>query len=180
MTNKFFITREFDGKLAEILPDLDEAIEKQARLRDGEIDFYINSPGGSTYVLNSFLTLIEQAQLQGIVVNTLVMGSAGSAGSLLAAAGTPGHRYISRHGQHAIHYGSVGGRPTNPEEARRAFEQYELHFQESFDRYMEYGKFTKKKLDKMLRDEYCYLSAEDSVKYGLADHITSKPSAKEK
>lgn len=172
MTNKFFITRKFDDKLAEMLPDLEEAIEKQARLRDGEIELYIDSLGGSAYVLKSFLTLIEQAQLNEVSVRTLVMGSAGSAGSLLAAAGTPGHRYISRHGSHRIHYGATSSYVTNPDEAEDAAGWYAQHFEWVIGRYLENSKFTRKKLDKLLRSEYTSLSAEESIKYGLADHIT--------
>lgn len=125
-------------------------------------------------VLKSYLMAFDMAKELDVTVKTYVMGEAASAGSLLAAAGTPGERYIYQYGHHYLHYGRTFSQPTNPEEAERSAEYAKMHFQWVHARYMEHGKFTKATLDKLMKDEYGRLDAEEALKHSLADHIVGK------
>lgn len=108
--NKFFILHHFNEQLRDgIVIPLTREIEKQSKLRNGQIDIYINSRGGDGMLCWYIVRLIEMAKARGIIVRTIVMETAYSAGSIVACAGSPGHRYISKTAEHCVHYGSQPG-----------------------------------------------------------------------
>ena len=81
---------------------------------DRSINLYINSPGGS---VTSGMSIYDTMQFIKCPVHTIVMGQAASMGSLLAAAGEPGHRYILPNARHMIHQplGGASGQATDVE-----------------------------------------------------------------
>ena len=72
-----------------------------------DINFYINSPGGS---VTSGLSIYDVMQFVKPDVATYVMGQAASMGSLLASAGAKGKRFILPNARHMIHQPSGGAR----------------------------------------------------------------------
>lgn len=81
-------------------------LEDQKRGQD--INFYINSPGGS---LDDTLAIYDTMQFISSEVGTFCIGRAYSGGSVLLAAGQPGKRHILPHAKVMIHqpYGGVTG-----------------------------------------------------------------------
>lgn len=77
----------------------------EAENPEKQIYLYINSPGGS---VTAGLALYDTMQYIQSPVSTLCMGQAASMGSLLLAAGEPGHRYILPHASVMIHQPSGG------------------------------------------------------------------------
>jgi len=81
---------------------------------DKAISFYINSPGGS---VTAGMAIYDTMQFIKPPIHTIVMGQAASMGSLLATAGTKGHRYILPNARHMIHQplGGASGQATDVE-----------------------------------------------------------------
>ena len=134
-----------------------------------DILFYINSPGGS---VTAGMSIYDTMQFVKCDVQTIVMGQAASMGSLLAAAGAPGKRHILPNARHMIHQplGGASGQATDVEiQARELLRWKEVlttiyvtHTGRSFDTL---------KVD-MERDNF--MTAQQSVEYGLADRMISR------
>ena len=75
---------------------------------DGDINVYINSPGGS---VTSGLAVYDTLQYVKCEINTFCIGQAASMGAILMAAGTKGKRYALPHSRVMIHqpWGGVQG-----------------------------------------------------------------------
>ena len=137
-----------------------------------DILFYINSPGGS---VTAGMSIYDTMQFVKCDVSTIVMGQAASMGSLLAAAGARGKRHILPNARHMIHQplGGASGQATDVEiQARELLRWKEVlttiyvqHTGKSFDVL---------KAD-MERDNF--MTAEQSVDYGLADRVITKRDA---
>jgi len=134
-----------------------------------DILFYINSPGGS---VTAGMSIYDTMQYIKPDVRTIVMGQAASMGSLLASAGAPGKRMILPNARHMIHQplGGAEGQATDVEiQARELLRWkqvltniYVQHTGKSFDQL---------KAD-MERDNF--MTAEQSVAYGLADRVIQR------
>lgn len=72
-----------------------------------EIFFYINSPGG---VVTAGMSIYDTMQFIRCPVSTLCVGQAASMGSLLLAAGAPGHRFALPNARVMVHQPSGGFR----------------------------------------------------------------------
>jgi ATP-dependent Clp protease protease subunit len=133
---------------------------------DRSINLYINSPGGS---VTSGMSIYDTMQFIKCPVHTIVMGQAASMGSLLAAAGEPGHRYILPNARHMIHQplGGASGQATDVEiQARELLRwkevlinMYVLHTRQDHEQLR----------TDMERDRF--MTAQEAVNYGLADQI---------
>lgn len=140
---------------------------------DKDISFYINSPGGS---VTAGMSIYDTMQFIKCEVSTIVIGQAASMGSLLAASGAPGKRFILPNARHMIHQplGGASGQATDVEiQARELLrwkrvltEIYVRHTNKSYES-LEYD---------MERDNY--LTAGQSVAYGLADKILDRRDTK--
>ena len=133
---------------------------------DKEIHFYINSPGG---LVSAGLAIYDTMQYIKPSVSTLCVGQAASMGSLLLAAGEKGKRFCLPNSRIMIHqpFGGYQGQASD----------IEIHAKEIL--------FLKGRLNEILakhsgqsiqtigKDTYRdnFLSAEDSVKYGLVDEV---------
>ena len=133
---------------------------------DKDISLYINSPGGS---VTAGMAIYDTMQFIKPDVATIVMGQGASMGSLLAAAGAKGKRYILPNARHMIHQplGGASGQATDVEiQARELLrwkkvltDIYVTHTGQLFDEL---------RVD-MERDNF--MTAEEAVAYGLADEI---------
>jgi len=133
------------------------------------INFYINSPGGS---VTAGMSIYDTMQFIKSPVHTIVMGQAASMGSLLAASGAPGHRYILPNARHMIHQplGGASGQATDVEIQARELLRWKEVLTNIYVRHT--GKaFDQLKID-MERDNF--MTAEQSVSYGLADRVIDR------
>jgi len=139
-------------------------LESQDSKKD--ITLYINSPGG---LITAGMAIYDTMQYVRSDLQTIVIGQAASMGSLLAAAGTKGKRFILPHSRHMIHQplGGTRGQATD----------IEIHAKEIL-RWKEelidiYAKSTGQTVDKlkadMERDKF--MTSKEAVAYGLADKI---------
>jgi ATP-dependent Clp protease protease subunit len=136
---------------------------------DSDINFYINSPGGSVI---AGLSILDTMRFIKCDVSTIVMGQAASMGSLLASSGTPGKRLMLPSARHMIHQVSSGTRGTAID-MKIALEET-LKLNEYLTRiYVENTGKTYEQLEQdMSRDKF--MSAQESVEYGLVDRIIVK------
>jgi ATP-dependent Clp protease protease subunit len=121
------------------------------------INFYINSPGG-----------IKSP------VHTYVFGQAASMGSLLAQAGEPGHRYMMPHARHMIHQPSGGARGmvSDIEITYKEIQRLKEELTRIYVTHNSAGKTFEQLTKDMDRDTW--MTAEQSVAYGLVDKIVTK------
>lgn len=138
----------------------------EAENPEKDINFYINSPGGSVI---AGLSILDTMNFIKCDISTIVMGQAASMGSLLASSGTKGKRFMLPSARHMIHQVSSGTRGTAIDmkialEETLALNKYLTEI---------YVKNTGQTFDRleqdMSRDKF--MSAADSVTYGLADKV---------
>jgi ATP-dependent Clp protease protease subunit len=131
-----------------------------------DINFFINSPGGS---VTAGLAILDTMEFIRPDISTTVLGQAASMGSLLASSGTPGKRYILPNARHMIHQVSSGTRGTAIDMKIALEETLALNTRLTEIYVKNTGK-TFEQLEKdMSRD--CYMSAADALNYGLVDKI---------
>jgi ATP-dependent Clp protease protease subunit len=138
---------------------------------DKAISFYINSPGDS---VTAGMAIYDTMKFIKPDIHTIVMGQAASMGSLLAMAGTAGHRCILPNARHMIHQplGGASGQATDVEIQARELMRWKKVLTNI---YVEHTKKSYAELESdMERD--CFMTASESVTYGLADQIIEKRS----
>lgn len=169
-----FVLNDFDDNMeGNIVLDLTLQIQEQAKVKDGGIiDLYINSFGGYAHLVFHLIELVELAKRQGTVVRTIVPSVAFSAGSMLAVAGTPGERYISKAGEHLIHYGRTGSVEETPKQVERFAEYKKRDFKNTLAHYQKYANVPN--LDTEMMDDGWFIPAKDCVKWKLADKFLDK------
>jgi len=131
-----------------------------------DILFYINSPGGS---VTAGMSIYDTMQFVKCDVQTIVLGQAASMGSLLAAAGTRGKRFILPNARHMIHQplGGASGQATDVEIQARELLRWKTVLTEIYVRHT--GKTFDELRSDMERDNF--MIAEQAVSYGLADKV---------
>ena len=136
-----------------------------------DIHFYINSPGG---VITSGMAIYDVMQFVKPNVCTYVMGQACSMGSFLAQAGSPGKRYMLPHARHMIHQPSGGARGMQSDIAIQYQEITKMKemLTKLYVKHNTAGK-TYEQFEKDM-DRDTFLSAEESLAYGLIDKIVDK------
>jgi ATP-dependent Clp protease protease subunit len=135
---------------------------------DADILFYINSPGG---VVTAGMAIYDTMQFIKPDVSTIVMGQACSMGSLLAQAGAPGKRLILPNARHMIHQpsGGAGGQATDMEIQVREILKMKRSLTEIYVKHNSTGRNYADIMSDMERD--FYMTAQESVAYGLADRV---------
>jgi ATP-dependent Clp protease protease subunit len=136
---------------------------------DKPINFYINSPGGS---VTAGMSIYDTMNFIKAPVHTIVMGIAASMGSFLASAGTKGKRFILPHARHMIHQ-PLGGTQGQASDVEIQYKELQ-HWKETLTKL--YVEHTGKEYAVLERDmdRDNFMSAEESVAYGLADKIMEK------
>lgn len=167
-----FYTGDFDESLEDMMIPLIQEIQKQKVLKYGRIDLYINSFGGYAHVVNALVELVENAKSEDITVRTIVPSIAFSAGSMLAIAGTPGHRYIARTAEHLVHYGNIGSSESTPTQVERYNKWKTRDFKNTLAHYKKYCNIPN--IEEHLKDDGYFVTASEAIKWGLADHYMNK------
>ena len=163
-----------EEKIAELIQVLLYLNETNRILPEGEekkpIQFYLNTYGGSADDMFAMYDIMK-AVMQETEIHTIGVGKVMSAGTLLLAAGTKGKRKISRNCRVMIHNVAAGnfGNLPNLANELEAIQQLQDDYITAM---VANTNFTRKKLEKLLNEKVnIYLSAEEAVKYGLADEI---------
>jgi ATP-dependent protease ClpP protease subunit len=150
-----------------LISDFIKLINCNAAKKD--IDVYINSPGGDVYTLTSLLSCFKLANAQNISINTYNIGLAASCGSLLAICGNK--RYMHKKARHFVHFGQVYNEVSKSSEIEKAKEYMKNHEDFIKSLYLENTKITLEQLNKLIVDEYGWLSAQQCKKLGFCDII---------
>lgn len=163
-----------DEKIAEItqgLLYLNESNKARAKGTDSKpVEFYINTYGGSADDMFAMYDVMQQV-MKDTEIHTFGVGKVMSAGTLLLAGGTKGHRRIGRHCRVMIHNVAAGNFGTLPNLANE-LEAIQALQDTYIDAMVANTNFTRKKLEKLLSKKVnIYLTPEEVVKYGLADEI---------
>jgi ATP-dependent Clp protease protease subunit len=134
-----------------------------------EIAMYINSPGG---LVTSGLAIYDTMQYIRPSVQTLCVGQAASAASLLLCAGAKGQRYSLPNSRMLVHQPSASYRGQASEIARHAQEIVKLK-----RRLNEiYAKHTGQSLEAVEKalDRDTYMTADEARNFGLIDEVYSR------
>ena len=135
---------------------------------DKDIHLYINSPGGS---VTAGMAIYDTMQFIKPDVSTMCIGQAASMGSLLLTGGAAGKRYCLPHTRVMIHQplGGFQGQASDFDIHAREI----LTIREKLNRILAYH--TGKDIDEIQKDtdRDNFLSAEESVEYGLIDKVLS-------
>ena len=136
---------------------------------DKDISLYINSPGGS---VTAGMAIYDTMQFIKPDVATIVMGQGASMGSLLAASGAAGKRYILPNARHMIHQplGGASGQATDVEIQARELLRWKTVLTNIYVTHT--GKSYDQLRADMERDNF--MTAEEAVAYGLADKVITK------
>lgn len=134
-----------------------------------DIKMYINSPGG---VVSSALAIYDTMQYVRPNVQTICVGLAASAASLILAAGEKGKRFILPNAEVMIHQvmGGTQGQASDIDIHARHI----IKTKESLNKIL--AKHTGQKIAKVEKDtdrDY-FMSAEEAKEYGIVDKIISK------
>jgi len=133
---------------------------------DKDISFYINSPGGS---VSAGLAIYDTMQFVKPDVSTLCVGQSASMGAMLLCAGAKGKRYCLPNSRVMIHQpmGGFQGQASDIEIHAKEI----LYLRQRLNEIM--AKHTGQNVDKISRDtdRDNFLSADESVQYGLADKV---------
>ena len=133
------------------------------------INFYINSPGGS---VTAGMSIYDTMQFIKSPVHTTVMGIAASMGSFLAMAGEKGKRAIPPHARHMIHQPS-GGASGMASDVEIQYKELQYWKETLTDIYVKHTGVDKDKIAKDMDRDF-FMSAKESIDYGLADIIAEK------
>ena len=133
---------------------------------DKDINFYINSPGGS---VTAGMAIFDTMNFIKCDVSTIVMGQAASMGSLLASAGAKGKRFILPNARHMIHQplGGASGQATDVEIQARELLRWKKVLTNIYVETT--GKSYEELASDMERD--FFMTADESLAYGLVDKI---------
>ncbi len=136
---------------------------------DKDINFYINSPGGS---IAAGMAIYDTMQFIKPDVSTLCVGMAASMGAFLLAAGAKGKRFALPNSTVMIHQplGGFQGQASDIE----IHAKYILSLRERLNGLL--ANHTGKSIDDIARDtdRDNFLTAEESLAYGIVDKVLQK------
>jgi ATP-dependent Clp protease protease subunit len=144
-----------------------------SRASDKELDpinFYISTYGGNADDMFSIYDMMNVAK-KNCEIYTYGLGKVMSAGVLILANGTPGKRYVGKHCRvmiHSCNAGSVG----DIHNMKNEMEQIQSQQDEYINALVSVSSMTKRQLTRLLdRKVNVYLTAQEAIEYGIADHI---------
>jgi len=147
----------------------------QSIRRDQDVNLYINSPGG---LVDQTLAIYDTMQFMGSEVATYCIGQAASGAAIILMAGTKGKRYILPNAKVMLHqpYGGITGQA---EDIRIQAEEVLRDKKRLNEIIAEHtGKPYQRVSEDTERDRY--LSAQESVDYGIVDEILAETGKKKK
>ena len=161
-----FLGTEVDDYVANLIVAQFLFLEKEDP--DKDIEFYINSPGGSVY---AGMAIYDTMQLVKCDIATTCVGIAASMGAVLLAGGAKGKRQALKHSRVMIHQVSSGFRGTAADINVQVAETNKL-----MDTLMGIlSEHTGQPIDKVRKDcdrDY-WLSSQEATEYGLVDRVVA-------
>jgi len=135
---------------------------------DADINFYINSPGGT---VTSGMAMYDTMQYIKPDVSTIVMGQAASMGSFLANAGAPGKRFILPGARHMIHQplGGASGQASDIQIRANEIIRIKKELTEAYVKHNTKGKTYEEFEAAMDRDNF--MTSQEALDFGLVDEI---------
>ncbi len=136
---------------------------------DKDIQFYINSPGGS---ITSGMAIYDTMQVIKCDVSTICVGMAASMGAFLLSAGTKGKRFALPHSEVMIHQ-PLGGMQGQATDIKIHADRI-IRMRETLNKIL--SENTGKPLDVIERDTERdnFMSAYEAKEYGLIDEVIEK------
>lgn len=133
---------------------------------DRDIYVYINSPGGE---VTSGMAIYDTMQYVKPRINTICIGQAASMGAVLMTAGTEGYRYALPNSRFMLHQplGGAEGQATDVEIRTQELVRIKERIIEVLARHT--GQDEDQVREDIDRDYF--MSAEESVEYGLVDEV---------
>ena len=131
-----------------------------------EINFYINSPGGS---VTAGMAIYDTMEFIRPPVSTLCLGQAASMGAILLLAGAKGRRYALPHSRIILHQplGGMQGQASDLEIHAKEI----LHAREEINNIiMKHTGQNLRKIEKDTDRDY-FMSPQQAVEYGLIDEV---------
>ncbi|MDP3057678.1 MAG: ATP-dependent Clp protease proteolytic subunit [bacterium] len=133
---------------------------------DGDINLYINSPGGS---VSAALAIYDTIQYLKSNVSTICIGIAASAAAILLASGAKGKRFVLPNSEVLIHQvmGGASGQAVDIAIASRHI----LQIKDRINKIL--SKHTGQKIEKIEKDtdRDFFMNAEEAKAYGIVDKI---------
>ena len=168
-----FLGDEVNDDVANIV--ISQLLYLQSEDPKKDITMYINSPGGSVV---SMWAMIDTMNLISCDVSTVCVGLAASAASAMLVSGTKGKRFILPHAKVMIHQ-PMGGAKGQATDIKIIAEEI-LKTREEMYQYMvqKTGQKYEKISTDMERD--FYMTATESLKYGIVDKIIGLDEIKKK
>jgi ATP-dependent Clp protease protease subunit len=162
-----FISGEIDDATANTV--VAELIYLEAKNPDKDICVYINSPGGS---VTAGMAIYDTMKYVKCDVSTICIGLAASMGAFLLAAGTKGKRFCLPNSEVMIHQplGGAQGQASDIEITANHIIKTKKKMIEML------SKNTGQSIEKVSKDvdrDY-FMTAEESVKYGLVDKVITR------
>ncbi len=134
----------------------------------------IHSPGGGLFDAWRIVGLMRAWKSEGKVVETRVYGFAASAGFLVFASGSKGHRFVSPHAEMMWHelllamFGLKITTPSDSEEESRVLR----HLQDTANTWLaECSKMTKADIDAAIKKKEFWINGKQAIEKGFADHL---------
>ena len=133
---------------------------------DKDINFYINSPGGS---VTAGMSIYDTMQFIKPDVSTICVGQAASMGALLLTAGTKGKRFCLPHSRVMLHQPSSGfqGQASDIDIHAREVLKMKAYLNEILAQHT--GQSVETIENDTDRDNF--MSAEEAAEYGLVDEV---------
>lgn len=141
----------------------------QAQDKDKPILMYINSPGGS---VTDGLAIIDTMNILSCPVETYCIGCCASMAAIICTSGTKGKRFILQHGRMMIHPVQTGA-AGDIHFVQRQFKQAKQLNDILANILVKQTNQQKNKVLKDIQNDY-FMSAKESVQYGLVDKILIK------
>ncbi|HEL1731182.1 TPA: ATP-dependent Clp protease proteolytic subunit [Streptococcus suis] len=140
-----------------------------------DIYLYVNTPGGS---VSAGLAIVDTMNFIKADVQTIVMGTAASMGTIIASSGAKGKRFMLPNAEYMIHQpmGGTGGGTQQTDMAIAA--EHLLKTRNKLEKILadNSGK-TVKQIHKDAERDY-WMSAEETLAYGFIDQIMDNTKAK--
>mgnify|MGYP003674093503 FL=1 len=134
------------------------------------INFYISTYGGNADDMFALYDMMNVTK-EKCVISTIGLGKVMSAGVLLLAAGTRGHRRIGQHCRVMIH-SVAAGNMGNLHSLQNEMDAIKNLQDEYIDALVQNTNMSRKQIRKLLdRKVNVYLSPEEAVEYGIVDEI---------
>jgi ATP-dependent Clp protease protease subunit len=162
-----FLNSPIDDQVSAII--VAQLLFLESESNEQPISLYIQSPGGS---VSAGLAIIDSMNLIKAPVSTLCVGSAASMAAVILGAGEKGQRFILPHARTMLHQPSGGSEGKASDIVIAASEIVKCR--STLNQLL--SEFSGQPLDKVEKDtdrDY-YLSAQETVDYGLADAIMAR------